>query len=303
MTRKAMTGAMALAALAAAAVVAGAAAGRATTTATAPVLFDDFSYSSASQLTAHGWIVRTRPGWPGVPGASFRADNVTVGHGILRMTSSTDGTYAGTTQTQVCQQRKFLAGTYASHVRFRDAPLYGPAGDQPVESFYTISPLVRPLDPNYSEIDFEYLPHGGWGDPQSVGYAAWETYSPAPNWIAVSSAHRQNRSLNGWHTLVLQVARGTMIFFVDGSRVARLGGRYYPEVPMSINYNLWFIPGGLDRSHARRAYAEDIDWVYHAAGAVLSPAQVQQTVRGLQRDDVSFADTVPPSGFSSPCNL
>jgi hypothetical protein len=94
-----------------------------------------------------------------------------------------------------------------------------------------------------------------------------------------------------------------MTFSVDGSRVAQLGGRYYPEVPMSINYNLWFIPGGLARTAGRRAYAEDIDWVYHAAGAVLSPAQVLRTVRGLQRGDVAFADTVPPSGLASPCNL
>ena len=128
-----------------------------------PALFDDFSYSSTAQLAQHGWIVRTKPGWPGVPGATWRRANVTVGHGLLRMTSSTDGTYAGTTQTQICQQRKFREGTYASHVRFRDAPLSRPAGDQPVESFYTISPLRRPLDPNYSEIDFEYLPNGGWG--------------------------------------------------------------------------------------------------------------------------------------------
>ena len=96
------------------------------------------------------------------------------------MTSSTDGTYAGTTQTQICQQRKFREGTYASHVLFRDAPLSGPAGDQPVESFYTIS---------------------------------------------------------------------------------------------------------------------------HAAGAVLSPARVKATVAGLQEAGVSFRDTVPASGLSSPCNL
>ena len=268
-----------------------------------PVLFDDFSYSSPAQLSAHGWTVRTKPGWPGVPGATWRQGNVTVTGGVLRMTSSTDGTYAGTTQTQICQQRKFREGTYASHVRFRDAPVSGPSGDQPVESFYTISPLKRPLDPNYSEIDFEYLPHGGWGLPRSVGFAAWETYSPPPHWIAVNSARRADRSLNGWHTLVLQVAHGTMTFYVDGAEVALLGGKYYPEVPMSINYNLWFIPAGLARTHRLRSYAEDVDWVYHASGAVLSPAEVQAAVTGLKHDGVAFRDTVPASGLVSPCNL
>ena len=90
MSRQAMTKATALAALAAVILVAGAAAGKAKTSSAGPVLFDDFSYTSTSQLSAHGWIVRSRAGWPGVPGATFRAANVTVGHGILRMTSSTD---------------------------------------------------------------------------------------------------------------------------------------------------------------------------------------------------------------------
>jgi hypothetical protein len=267
------------------------------------VLFDDFSYSSPAQLSAHGWIIRTKLGWPGVPGATWRQGNVSVGGGVLRMTSSTDGSYAGTTQTQICQQRKFREGTYASHVRFRNAPISGPGGDQPVESFYTISPLKRPLDPNYSEIDFEYLPHGGWGLPQSVGYAAWETYSPPPHWIAVSSAHRADRSLDGWHTLVLQVAHGTMTFYVDGTEVAQLGGRYYPEVPMSINYNLWFIPAGLARTHSLRRYEEDVDWVFHEAHAVLSPGEVADAVAKLRHVSTRFEDTVPPSGLSSPCNL
>ncbi len=238
-----------------------------------------------------------------MPGANWSSNTVSFAGGKLHMVSPTDGTYAGTRQTQVCQQRKFREGTYGSRVRFYDAPLTGPAVDQPVESFYTISPLKKPLDPNYSEIDFEYLPRGGWGLPQSVGYAAWETYSPEPHWIAVSSAHRENRSLNGWHTLVLQVAHGTMTFYVDGRQVAQLGGRYYPEVPMSINYNLWFIPAGLAKTHALRSYAEDVDWVYHAAGAVLSPAQVTAAVTAMRSHDVSFRDTVPASGLASPCNL
>jgi len=70
-----------------------------------------------------------------------------------------------------------------------------------------------------------------------------------------------------------------------------------------VGFGILFIPGALAHSSARRSYAEDVDWVYHAAGAVLSPAQVQQAVQGLQRDGVRFTDTVPPSGLSSPCNL
>jgi len=129
--------------------------------ASAQTLFDDFNYSNYKQLARHGWIIRTAAGWPGVPGAiwgnsgvSFPADLDQRGNRLLRMISSTDGTGPNTHQTQICHQRKYLEGTYAARVRFVDLPTDGPSGDQLVESFYTISPLKAPWDPDYSELDF-----------------------------------------------------------------------------------------------------------------------------------------------------
>src|ERR1051325_6496067 len=62
----------------------------------AAVLFEDFSYANKQQLKQHGWIIRTEPGWPGVPGALWREDGVTLvkdssNNQVLRMTSYTDG--------------------------------------------------------------------------------------------------------------------------------------------------------------------------------------------------------------------
>ena len=45
--------------------------------------------------------------------------------------------------------------------------------------------------------------------------------------------------------------------------------RYYPEEPMSINFNLWFIKDGLAQSGEARHYVEDIDWVFHQKDATL----------------------------------
>jgi len=60
---------------------------------------------------------------------------------------------------------------------------------------------------------------------------------------------------------VLQVAHGTVTYYLDGGLVAAHGGKYYPEVPMSINYNLWFIDGGGLAPGPTRTYQEDVDWV------------------------------------------
>jgi hypothetical protein len=217
------------------------------------ILFDDFSYTSHNNLKKNGWIIRTAAGWPGVPGATWSEEGVSLlkeaeasNNSILRMTSSTDGTGANTLQTQICHQRKYLEGTYAARVRFTDKPVSGPAGDQIVESFYTISPLKAPWDPDYSELDWEYLPNGGWGIDGPTLYATtWETFFPEPNWKKDNVFKTTNGSQAGWHTLITQVVEGKVKYFVDGKLFVEHSGDYYPEDTMSINFNLWFIRDGF----------------------------------------------------------
>jgi len=274
------------------------------------ILFDDFSYSSSDELTANGWIIRSGSGWPGVPGATFRPENVSfvdypdqAGNRLLRMTSSTDGTNENTYQTQICHQRKYLEGTYAARVRFSDEPVSGRDGDQIVETFYTITPYIRPLDPDYSEMDYEYLPNGGWGNAGSTFYVTtWETVQIEP-WNADNTSRPVQGSLAGWHTLVTQVTGGTVRYFVDGKLFAQHGGGYYPDANMSINFNLWFIDGGLAETGGVREYQEDIDWVFHEAGVLLMPEEVNTRVTELRNASVRFQDTVMSGISASPCDL
>jgi hypothetical protein len=277
------------------------------------VLFDDFSYTNKQQLKKNGWILRTEPGWPGVPGATWSEDGVSLvkdadrpNNWIVRMTSSTDGTGANTRQTQICHQRKYLEGTYAARVRFTDKPVSGPGGDQLVQSFYTISPLKAPMDLDYSELDWEYLPNGGWGIDGPTLYATtWETFSPEPNWKKDNVFKTANGSHAGWHTLVTQVFAETVRYFVDGKLFAEHGDEYYPEDTMSINFNLWFIRDGMLKSNERREFQEDIDWVFHQAGVALTPYQVEAAVAAMRRESVKFRDTVPAKvpALTSPCNF
>lgn len=274
------------------------------------ILFDDFSYANHDEMSANGWIVRDGSGWPGVPGATFRRENVSfidypdqAGNRLLRMTSSTDGTSQNTSQTQICHQRKYLEGTYAARVRFSDSPNSGSDGDQIVETFYMITPYDKPLDPDYSEMDFEYLPNGGWGGPSTTLYVTtWETVQIEP-WNADNTSNSVQGSLTRWHTLLAQVMGGTVRYFADGKLIAQHGGAYYPDAPMSINFNLWFIDGGLIRTDGVREYQEDIDWVFHEAGTLLMPEEVNFRVNQFRNASVKFQDTVISGIQESPCDL
>jgi Glycosyl hydrolases family 16 len=274
------------------------------------ILFDDFSYSTADEMTANGWIIRNGSGWPGVIGATFLTENVSFvdypsqpQNRLLRMTSSTDGTGEHTYQTQICHQRKYLEGTYAARVRFSDEPASGIDGDQVVETFYTITPYEKPLDPSYSEMDYEYLPNGGWGGAElTFSVTTWETVQIEP-WNAENTSNSVQGSLAGWHTLVTQVNGGTVRYFVDGKLIAQHGGEYYPDAPMSINFNLWFIDGGLVQTEGVRQYQEDIDWVFHEAGVLLMPEEVNARISELRNGSIKFQDTILSGVQISPCDL
>ena len=267
----------------------------------AGVFFDDFSHADHTALASAGWTLRDAAGHPGVPGAAWRPDAISLvddparkGNRLLRLTARTDGTPEGTVQAQLCHARKLLDGTYAARVRFSDAPVQGADGDPVVQTFYAVAPLRHDFDPDFSEIDWEYLPNGGWGSERTRLYAiSWQTVRIEP-WQAHNSAHEAFGSHAGWRTLVMQVAGGKVRHHLDGKLLVEHGGRNVPVVPMAIALNLWFSPAGLlPVSAVPRIYEQDVDWVFHARGRVLTPAQVDAEVRSLRRRGTTHADTVP----------
>ena len=276
------------------------------------VMFDDFSYATAGDLARNGWTIRTKTGHPGLLGATWAVDGLTLhddparqGNRVARMTAATDGTGQNTRQVQLCHARKYYEGTYAARVRFTDAPTVGPDGDQVVQTFYVISPLKAPLHPDYSEMDFEYLPNGGWGKNTNTLFAtSWETFQFEP-WTQVNTNTNVEGSQAGWRTLVLQVARDTIRYYVDGRPLGTHGAEVYPEVPMSMNFNLWFIRDGVAASREPRRYEQDIDWVFHAKNAVLSPADVGARISAFRAAGRTFQDTIRPAipALESPCDI
>lgn len=279
----------------------------------AQIFFDDFNYESSDSdaFSDNGWIVRTADGWPGIPGAIWASESIAivddpdeVGNRLVEMTSSSDGTTVH--QAQFCQQRKFFEGTYAARVHFTDEPVSGPDGDQIVQTFYQISPLAFDLDPDYSELDFEYLPNGGWGTTfHTLFGTSWETFRPEPNWLAENTSGTKALSFEGWHTLVLAVGDGEISYYIDGDLIDTHDGKFYPEVPMSMNFNQWFIVGGQIASSEERVYKEHVDWAFHAANTILSPDEVEVQVAAMRADGVTYVNDVPDAdpALDSPCNF
>ena len=274
-----------------------------TTTTTGPpppangTLFDDFNYTGSSDpnLGSHGWAVRTSSGGPGVSGATWSANAITFptssaasdGH-VMQRSASTDGTSGNTIQAEIdTSARKFMEGTYAARVYFNDAPSTGPNGDAVNETFYTITPD----EANYSELDNEYLPNGGWGAPGPTLYTT--------TWYSADAMDRQTHnvisSLQGWHTLEMTVSGGTVTYYVDGNVYFSTTGKYYPRDKMTIDFNEWFISGELASSSTPRTWNEQVDWVYYANGTAQSPSQVNTQVATYRAAHTSFTDTVPSS--------
>jgi hypothetical protein len=261
------------------------------------VLFDDFSYNSPSDpaLTTQGWTVRTGGGGPGPTGATWTAANVSFptidGTTVLQMTAATNGTTTGTTQSEINQNRNFYEGTYATRIKFADTPTTGNDGDNVLQTFFTITPLDTPMDPNYGEIDFEYLPNGGWGEPNSsMFYTTWETYQAEP-WNPINTHDVSRHTFAGWHDLIAQVTGGHVKYYIDGNLVADHSGIYYPETPMSINFNTWFIDLA-NHTGPTATYTQQIDYVLHTANNILTPSQISNYVNNYRSTGTRRTNTM-----------
>ncbi len=259
--------------------------------------FDDFSYESRSDanLSRLGWSIRDDGGEPGGPGVgAFSSSQVTFvidpddsRNRLLRLNATTNGTRAGTYESEILTPKKFLYGSYGARVKFSNAPSSGaPDGDKIVQTFFTIH--WDPTNPNYSECDFEYMPNGGWGktDNHWMWFTTWETAEPVDN-----NSSQVQTDYAGWHVLVAQIANGQVKYYIDGSLKATHEGKGYPESKMNIEFNHWF--DTLLSSASPRVYTEDVDWVYHAKDVVLGPSEVEEMVANHRAQGHMRLDSVP----------
>jgi hypothetical protein len=259
--------------------------------------FDDFSQADIAALRASGWVLREGGGHPGLPGTRFAPGQFSVAGGQLKLRLDTDGTVAGTVQPQLCAARKFLWGTTTARVRLRDTA----AKDTIVQAFYLAGPLKHDFDPDFSEVDFEYLPHGGWGAPGTRLYGvSWQTVRVDP-FLPFNSAGQHKGSHDGWQILTVQVEAGRVRHYANDKLLNEAAGRNVPVKPMAISFSHW-LSGGATPG-APRSHEFEVDWVLHAQGQTVTPAAMQARAADLQRQGVARRDTVPESGLTSECNI
>jgi hypothetical protein len=260
-------------------------------------MFDNFHYTAPDDpaLFLHGWLVRVGTGAPGIrdtwsaAGVSFPADPDAQGGQVLQLEARTDGTKQGTTQAQLqTTASKFFTGTFAARIFFADAPSSGGDGDHINESFYAISADATPRNTRYSELDNEYMPNGGWGNPGP--FLDTNAYYTS-DWR--KEANQRNRmSLHGWRTMVITAADGIVTFYVDDQKLFSASGKYFPREGMVVSFNTWFID--LPFTGAR-TWDMKVNWFYYNAHQAMSATDVNNAVSSYYSSGMSFIDTVPKS--------
>ncbi|GAB2868625.1 cellulose binding domain-containing protein [Streptomyces deserti] len=257
----------------------------------AGVLFDNFVYQGAKDpaLFKHGWLVRTSKGGPGIEntwsadGVTFPADKDALGDGqVLQLRAGTDGTRSGTKQASLgTADSKFRSGTYAARIHFSDEPTTGEAGDHVNQTFYTIGGSGK----TYSELDNEYMPNGGWGRAgPKLDTVTW--YDHRTNDRVYTTT---NKSLAGWHTVMIRVKDGVVAYWLDGKKLFVSRGKYAPRADMSVNFNHWFVDLPFK---GERAWDMKVDWLYYNANETLSVKEVQSAVEDFTDNGMNYFDTV-----------
>ncbi|GAA0621199.1 cellulose binding domain-containing protein [Streptomyces crystallinus] len=271
------------------------------------VLFDDFHYSGPGDpaLASNGWRVRTDGGGPGIRG-TWSANNVSfpavpggkrdggaaegdaAGQALqLRVTS--DGTKGGTRQAELQRaEPDFFTGTVAARVYFSDKPTSGRGGDHINESFFTISSIGKAEKQSYSELDYEYMPNGGWGAPgPRLDTTSWRSGKQGDR-----TTRTQKLSLRGWHTMVITAVNGTVTYSVDGRKLFSHGGTYFPRERMGIHFSAWLVDLPFK---GKRTWDMKVDWLYVKAGQAVSGAEAVKAAADYSAAGSSYVNTLPKS--------
>ncbi|MGV8834676.1 carbohydrate-binding protein [Cellvibrio sp.] len=293
---------------------------------TEQILFDDFSYTTTTQLANNGWRVRTWEGGPGLANGTWSTNNISFvtdpaapANKFMRLKASTNingstivnnrSTTGSVSQAEVARvEQIYKNGTWAARMYFNDAPSTGPDGDTAIETFFGLTDYIEGAEP-YSEIDFEYLPNGGWWTGSATP-SMWSGTYRIVDWSDESNhgVTRTQGSLQGWHTLVMQVQDGLISFYIDGAYQTSFSGAVAPDYPMYLMFQLWFSNDCFDAACNTRGYInnsnyreyfEDVDWVYFEKNNQVPATEIPQKIANLRAAGTSYVQNINGNSTSS----
>ncbi|WP_424643261.1 glycoside hydrolase family 16 protein [Embleya sp. AB8] len=262
----------------------------------AGTLFDSFDYSGPNDpaLAAHGWQARDGQGGPGIPntwstsGVSFPQVPAAQGGKALQLQLVTDGTKAGTRQAELAGTGgKFSTGTLAARVYFSEKPTSGRNGDHINETLFLMSPSGG-SSAKYTELDYEYMPNGGWGAPgPQLDTTSWRSSKPGDR---VTRPNKQ--SYKGWHTLMITAMDGVVTYSIDGRTLFSSNGKEFPREPADIHFSTWLIDLPFT---GVRTWNMQVNWVYRKANQTVALKDVQAEVDAFYAQGTRYVDTTPRS--------
>ncbi|MFD0327149.1 glycoside hydrolase family 16 protein [Streptacidiphilus monticola] len=211
---------------------------------------------------------------------------------MMQLQVTSDGTKAGTHQTELeSTEPTFYDGTYAARIYFTDGPAVGKNGDHINESFYAIS------SPNetrqYSELDYEYMPNGGWGSIRpELDTTSWHSSKQGDRVY-----HPTYQRLHGWHTVMITVHDGRTDYLLDGKKLFSNDASYSLHGPVDVAFSTWLI----DLPFAgKRTWNMQVNWFYYQAGKVLTLSQVNKAVKGYYVHGQTYVNTLAASPAEAP---
>ncbi len=255
--------------------------------------FDDFTYSDHSDpvLQGFGWNVVDGINGP-MTGSMYAQEQILfvndpqlADNRLMHVVNNVAGTPASIRNARIESPIIFREGTYAARVYFDSSPANSQDGN--VQTFYAIN--WAPGNPDYSELDFEYLPYNVWGDrnKKTMHTTSWARAGD----ISDNANTQTHNDFQGWHDLVIQSADGQNVrYYIDGQLVSTHtfsddGNSVYPRMNMQIAFANWIFfndPVGVGPSTQQRTTTMKVDWVYHAKNRALSPAEVSGRVEALR---------------------
>ncbi len=272
--------------------------------------FDDFTYTGHSDPTmlGFGWNVVDGISGP-TEGSMYKKEHIQFvndiqlpGNKVMHVINKAAGTSASIQNARIESQKIFFEGTYAARVYFDSSPANNQDGN--VETFYTIN--WAPDNPNYSELDFEYLPYNVWGDrtKKTMHTTSWARAGS----ISDNANTQINNDYQGWHDLVIQAADDQNVrYYLDGQLLSTHttssgGNSVYPRMIMQIAFANWIFFNdeiGLNPSSQQRTTTMKVDWVYHAKNVSLSPSEIANRVEAIRTSNLQRLNTM---GGGTPTN-